>query len=81
MSDRPTILQQVRAGRVIAGMQSFSASPVLVEAMGYAGMDFVVVDMPATVVSWTETVLNRAHVYFALMELDLRSAHPSRPLG
>lgn len=26
-------------------MQSFSASPVLVEAMGHAGMDFVVVDM------------------------------------
>jgi 2-keto-3-deoxy-L-rhamnonate aldolase RhmA len=45
MTDRPTILQRLRAGRVIAGMQSFSASPVLVEAMGHAGMDFVVVDM------------------------------------
>jgi len=45
MINRPTILQQLRAGRVIAGMQSFSASPVLVEAMGHAGMDFVVVDM------------------------------------
>ena len=42
--------------------------------MAVANFDFVVVDMPATVVSWTETVLNRAHVYFALMELDLRSA-------
>ncbi|MCE5974021.1 AAA family ATPase [Sinirhodobacter sp. WL0062] len=36
--------------------------------------DFVVIDMPSTVVSWTETVLNLAHVYFALMELDMRSA-------
>jgi pilus assembly protein CpaE len=42
--------------------------------MAVANFDFVVIDMPATVVSWTETVLNRAHVYFALMELDLRSA-------
>jgi pilus assembly protein CpaE len=42
--------------------------------MALANFDFVVVDMPTTVVSWTETVLSRAHVYFALMELDLRSA-------
>jgi pilus assembly protein CpaE len=42
--------------------------------MAVANFDFVVVDMPTTVVSWTETVLSRAHVYFALMELDLRSA-------
>jgi pilus assembly protein CpaE len=42
--------------------------------MAEANFDFVVVDMPTTVVSWTETVLSRAHVYFALMELDLRSA-------
>ena len=39
-----------------------------------ANFDFVVIDMPTTVVAWTETVLSRAHVYFALMELDLRSA-------
>ena len=45
MTERPSILQRLRAGRVLAGMQSFSASPVLVEAMGHAGMDFVVVDM------------------------------------
>lgn len=43
-------------------------------AMAQANFDFVVVDMPKTIVSWTETVLSRAHVYFALMELDLRSA-------
>ncbi len=42
--------------------------------MAEANFDFVVVDMPSTVVSWTETVLSRAHVYFALIELDLRSA-------
>lgn len=39
-----------------------------------ANFDFVIVDMPKTIVSWTETVLHRAHIYFALMELDLRSA-------
>jgi len=42
--------------------------------MARANFDFVVIDMPKTIVSWTETVLSRAHVYFALMELDLRSA-------
>jgi pilus assembly protein CpaE len=42
--------------------------------MAAASFDFVVIDMPSTVVSWTETVLNRAHVYFGMMELDLRSA-------
>ncbi len=36
--------------------------------------DFVVVDMPSTVVAWTETMLTRANLYFAIMELDLRSA-------
>ncbi len=39
-----------------------------------ANFDFVIVDMPKTVVAWTEAVLTRAHVYFALLELDLRSA-------
>jgi pilus assembly protein CpaE len=42
--------------------------------MALSNFDFVVVDMPTTIVSWTETVMARAHVYFALMELDLRSA-------
>ena len=36
--------------------------------------DFVVVDMPGTLVQWTETVLAEAQVYFALVELDMRSA-------
>jgi pilus assembly protein CpaE len=42
--------------------------------MAQQNFDFVIIDMPTTIVSWTETVLNRAHVYFALMQLDLRSA-------
>lgn len=36
--------------------------------------DYVVIDMPHNVVMWTETVLNAAHVYFAMCELDMRSA-------
>jgi pilus assembly protein CpaE len=42
--------------------------------MASSNFDFIVIDMPSTVVSWTETVLTRSHVYFGLMELDLRSA-------
>ena len=42
--------------------------------MARANFDYVVIDMPKTIVSWTKTVLARAHVYFALIELDLRSA-------
>jgi pilus assembly protein CpaE len=42
--------------------------------MATANFDFVIVDMPSTIVAWTEAVLSRSHVYFALMELDLRSA-------
>lgn len=42
--------------------------------MALANFDYVVIDMPTTIVSWTETVLTRAHVYFSMMELDLRSA-------
>ncbi|OIP86892.1 MAG: pilus assembly protein CpaE [Rhodobacterales bacterium CG2_30_65_12] len=39
-----------------------------------ANFDYVVIDMPTTVVMWTETVLSAAHVYFAPIELDMRSA-------
>ncbi|MFE3837096.1 AAA family ATPase [Pseudogemmobacter sonorensis] len=42
--------------------------------MALANFDFVVIDMPTTVIAWTEAVLTRAHVYFAMIELDLRSA-------
>jgi pilus assembly protein CpaE len=36
--------------------------------------DFVIVDLPSTVVSWTETVLTQSQLCFALLELDMRSA-------
>ncbi|CUK04795.1 Cell division inhibitor MinD [Ruegeria denitrificans] len=36
--------------------------------------DYVIVDMPSTLVHWSETVLQSAHVYFAMIELDMRSA-------
>ena len=42
--------------------------------MARANFDFVIIDMPSTVVQWTESVLNAAHLYFALLELDMRSA-------
>ncbi len=42
--------------------------------MARANFDYVVIDMPSTIVAWTEAVLVRSHVYFAMMELDLRSA-------
>lgn len=35
--------------------------------------DFVVVDMPHTLVQWTETVLSESEIYFATMEIDMRS--------
>ena len=36
--------------------------------------DYVVVDMPSTLVQWSETVLTEAHVYFTMLELDMRCA-------
>lgn len=39
-----------------------------------ANFDYVIIDMPTTIVSWTEAVLSRAHIYFGLSELDLRNA-------
>jgi pilus assembly protein CpaE len=36
--------------------------------------DFVVVDMPPSLVQWSETVLCAAQVYFGVIELDMRSA-------
>ena len=39
-----------------------------------ANFDYVVVDMPTTIVQWTETVLSAAHVYLTPLELDMRSA-------
>lgn len=42
--------------------------------MARSHFDYVVVDMPSTLVQWSETILQAAHVYFALLELDMRSA-------
>ncbi len=36
--------------------------------------DYVVIDMPSTVVQWTEAVLHAADVYFLVLEMDMRSA-------
>ena len=36
--------------------------------------DYVIIDLPKTLVQWTETVLSAAHVNFATIELDMRSA-------
>lgn len=36
--------------------------------------DYVIIDLPKTLVQWSETVLQAAHVYFATLELDMRSA-------
>ncbi len=36
--------------------------------------DYIIIDMPSTVVSWTEAILHAAHVYFAPLEIDMRSA-------
>ena len=42
--------------------------------MARSHFDFVVIDMPHTLVQWTETVMTLSHVYFSLIELDMRSA-------
>lgn len=42
--------------------------------MARTNFDYVVIDMPQSVVMWTETVLNAAHIYFAMTELDMRCA-------
>ncbi|GAA3868919.1 AAA family ATPase [Celeribacter arenosi] len=42
--------------------------------MAASQFDYVIVDMPSTLVQWTEVVLNAADIFFAPFELDLRSA-------
>lgn len=37
--------RKLETGRVLTGMASFAASPVLIEAMGSGGLDFVTIDM------------------------------------
>ena len=36
--------------------------------------EYVIIDMPTTVTEWSQAVLESAHVYFALTELDMRCA-------
>ena len=42
--------------------------------MARVNFDYVVIDMPTTMVEWSQTVLEMAHIYFATIELDMRSA-------
>lgn len=42
--------------------------------MAKINFDYVIIDMPTAIVSWTEAVLARAHIYFGIVELDLRNA-------
>ncbi|MCH2095122.1 MAG: AAA family ATPase [Rhodobacteraceae bacterium] len=39
-----------------------------------AHFDYVIVDLPTTLVQWTDTVLQAAQVFFAMIELDMRTA-------
>jgi 4-hydroxy-2-oxoheptanedioate aldolase len=48
--------QKLANGQIVTGMQSFSAHPALIEAMGTAGMDFVTVDMEHCPTGITEVV-------------------------
>ncbi len=36
--------------------------------------DYVVIETPKTLAQWSEAILNDAHVYFALLEIDMRCA-------
>lgn len=42
--------------------------------MARTNFDYVLIDMPSTMVEWSQNVLEAAHVYFATIELDMRSA-------
>jgi pilus assembly protein CpaE len=42
--------------------------------MATHNFDYVVIDMPSTMVEWSQTVLEMAHVYFGIIEMDMRSA-------
>jgi pilus assembly protein CpaE len=42
--------------------------------MARTHFDYVIIDMPSTLVHWSETVLTEAHIYFCLLELDMRCA-------
>ena len=42
--------------------------------MARLNFDYVLIDMPTTMVEWSQTVLELSHVYFSVIELDMRSA-------
>ncbi len=44
-------------------------------AMARQQFDIVIVDMPRTIVHWTEAVLDMSELYFTVLESDLRSAY------
>ena len=68
-------LQVLTAPSEMVPLEFFSAEDIeKIVAMARSHFDFVVIDLPRTLVQWSETVLNMAHVYFALIELDMRSA-------
>ncbi|RWR29014.1 pilus assembly protein CpaE [Sinirhodobacter populi] len=48
--------------------------------MARSRFDFVLIDMPKAVPGWSEAVLNRAHIHFAVLELELRSAQNTQTL-
>lgn len=45
-----------------------------VVTMAQAHFDYVVIDLPRAIMHWTETVLNMSDLFFAMLELDMRSA-------
>ncbi len=43
-------------------------------SLATAHFDYVIVDMPTTMVEWSQVLLEKSHVYIAMIELDMRSA-------
>lgn len=43
-------------------------------SMAKEKFDFVIIDMPTAITSWTDTVLSESDRYYALVELELRAA-------
>lgn len=42
--------------------------------MARVNFDYVIIDLPSGVLEWSQAILEMAHVYFSLIELDMRSA-------
>lgn len=43
-------------------------------SMAQSHFDYVIIDLPRAIMHWTETVLNMSDLFFAMIELDMRSA-------